>query len=151
MLLAATFSRGLVGRNTRRPIVASSSILFSHGTWNLTPNHPQKQLQQHYYNHQYYHTTTMCPKEDGVTGAFDGKQFEKTEVADKVVEQYDEKQARVFYKYVMVRPVVLLYSLLYFVVWLVAYTHYYLSFIHILSNIIICRAAAALTFTMAVT
>ena len=40
---------------------------------------------------------------DGVTGDFKGKQFDKEEVADKVVEQYDLKQARVFYKYVMVR------------------------------------------------
>jgi hypothetical protein len=36
-----------------------------------------------------------------VTGDFDNKQFAETEVADKVVEQYDELQARIFYKYVM--------------------------------------------------
>lgn len=36
------------------------------------------------------------------TGDFKGKQFDKSEVADKVVEQYDEAHARVFYKYVMV-------------------------------------------------
>jgi len=35
------------------------------------------------------------------TGDFKDKQFAKSEVADKVVEQYDEKHARVFYKYVM--------------------------------------------------
>jgi hypothetical protein len=35
-------------------------------------------------------------------GDFKDKQFQANEVADKVVEQYDEKQARVFYKYVMV-------------------------------------------------
>jgi sarcosine/dimethylglycine N-methyltransferase len=35
------------------------------------------------------------------TGDFKGKQFAEAEVADKVVEQYDEKHARVFYKYVM--------------------------------------------------
>jgi len=34
-------------------------------------------------------------------GDFEGKQFCETEVADKVIEQYDEKHARVFYKYVM--------------------------------------------------
>ena len=38
-----------------------------------------------------------------VTGDFTDAQFAETEVADKVVEQYDEAQARVFYKYVMVR------------------------------------------------
>ena len=47
--------------------------------------------------------TTMASNDDGVTGDFKGKQFDKEEVADKVVEQYDLKQARVFYKYVMVR------------------------------------------------
>lgn len=36
-----------------------------------------------------------------VTGNFDDKQFSETEVADKVVEQYNEKQARIFYKCVM--------------------------------------------------
>jgi len=36
-----------------------------------------------------------------VTGDFTNKQFEEQEVADKVVEQYDLKQARIFYKYVM--------------------------------------------------
>eukprot|EP00536_Pseudo-nitzschia_multiseries_P016107 jgi/Psemu1/312797/fgenesh1_kg.1019_\ len=36
-----------------------------------------------------------------IKGDFKDKQFEKNEVADKVVEQYDEKHARVFYKYVM--------------------------------------------------
>lgn len=36
-----------------------------------------------------------------VTGDFENKQFAEEEVADKVVEQYDELQARVFYKYVM--------------------------------------------------
>mmetsp|Transcript_19970 Transcript_19970/g.33153 ORF Transcript_19970/g.33153 Transcript_19970/m.33153 type:complete len:302 (-) Transcript_19970:159-1064(-) len=35
------------------------------------------------------------------TGDFEDKQFAETEVADKVVEQYDELQARIFYKYVM--------------------------------------------------
>lgn len=35
------------------------------------------------------------------TGDFKDKQFGKEEVADKVVEQYDLKHARVFYKYVM--------------------------------------------------
>lgn len=35
------------------------------------------------------------------TGDFKDKQFAETEVADKVVEQYDLKQARIFYKYVM--------------------------------------------------
>lgn len=35
------------------------------------------------------------------TGDFKDKQFAKDEVASKVVEQYDEAQARVFYKYVM--------------------------------------------------
>lgn len=35
------------------------------------------------------------------TGDFKGKQFAESEVADKVVEQYDVEQARVFYKYVM--------------------------------------------------
>lgn len=34
-------------------------------------------------------------------GDFKDKQFAENEVADKVVEQYDEKHARVFYKYVM--------------------------------------------------
>lgn len=34
-------------------------------------------------------------------GDFKDKQFEEKEVADKVVEQYDTEQARVFYKYVM--------------------------------------------------
>mmetsp|Transcript_11268 Transcript_11268/g.23858 ORF Transcript_11268/g.23858 Transcript_11268/m.23858 type:complete len:307 (-) Transcript_11268:60-980(-) len=34
-------------------------------------------------------------------GDFKDQQFEQSEVADKVVEQYDEKHARVFYKYVM--------------------------------------------------
>jgi hypothetical protein len=36
------------------------------------------------------------------TGDFKDKQFEKAEVADKVVEQYDEECARIFYKHVMV-------------------------------------------------
>ena len=36
-----------------------------------------------------------------VTGAFDDKQFSEHEVADKVVEQYNEEQARIFYKHVM--------------------------------------------------
>jgi hypothetical protein len=36
-----------------------------------------------------------------VTGDFEDKQFSAKEVGDKVVEQYDELQARVFYKYVM--------------------------------------------------
>jgi sarcosine/dimethylglycine N-methyltransferase len=36
-----------------------------------------------------------------VIGDFTGKQFEITEVADRVVEQYNEKQARVFYQCVM--------------------------------------------------
>jgi hypothetical protein len=36
------------------------------------------------------------------TGDFKDKQFEKEEVADKVVEQYDEERARIFYKHVMV-------------------------------------------------
>eukprot|EP00303_Exanthemachrysis_gayraliae_P013761 CAMPEP_0206024228 /NCGR_PEP_ID=MMETSP1464-20131121/37838_1 /ASSEMBLY_ACC=CAM_ASM_001124 /TAXON_ID=119497 /ORGANISM="Exanthemachrysis gayraliae, Strain RCC1523" /LENGTH=288 /DNA_ID=CAMNT_0053398231 /DNA_START=70 /DNA_END=932 /DNA_ORIENTATION=+ len=35
------------------------------------------------------------------TGDFKGKQFKETEVADKVVEQYDLAHARIFYKYVM--------------------------------------------------
>mmetsp|Transcript_19341 Transcript_19341/g.23093 ORF Transcript_19341/g.23093 Transcript_19341/m.23093 type:complete len:313 (-) Transcript_19341:582-1520(-) len=35
------------------------------------------------------------------TGAYDGKQFSEKEVADKVVEQYNEAHARTFYKYVM--------------------------------------------------
>ena len=37
----------------------------------------------------------------GDKGDFKDKQFNESEVADKVVEQYDEKHARVFYKYVM--------------------------------------------------
>lgn len=37
----------------------------------------------------------------GDKGDFKDKQFSEQEVADKVVEQYDEKHARVFYKYVM--------------------------------------------------
>lgn len=36
------------------------------------------------------------------TGDFKDKQFQKEEVADKVVEQYDEERARIFYKHVMV-------------------------------------------------
>ena len=36
-----------------------------------------------------------------VTGDFENKQFAETEVTKKVVEQYDELQARIFYKYVM--------------------------------------------------
>jgi hypothetical protein len=43
----------------------------------------------------------MAPNDN--TGDFKDKQFEKTEVADKVVEQYDEERARIFYKHVMVR------------------------------------------------
>jgi sarcosine/dimethylglycine N-methyltransferase len=39
-------------------------------------------------------TTTTC-------GDFTGKQFDSDEVADKVVEQYDHQQARIFYQYVM--------------------------------------------------
>eukprot|EP00529_Nitzschia_sp_RCC80_P030677 CAMPEP_0113456130 /NCGR_PEP_ID=MMETSP0014_2-20120614/8728_1 /TAXON_ID=2857 /ORGANISM="Nitzschia sp." /LENGTH=302 /DNA_ID=CAMNT_0000347573 /DNA_START=118 /DNA_END=1026 /DNA_ORIENTATION=- /assembly_acc=CAM_ASM_000159 len=38
---------------------------------------------------------------DAAKGDFKDKQFAETEVADKVVEQYDLEQARVFYKYVM--------------------------------------------------
>lgn len=41
--------------------------------------------------------------DSNTTGDFKDKQFEKEEVADKVVEQYDEERARVFYKHVMVR------------------------------------------------
>lgn len=36
-----------------------------------------------------------------IKGDFTDQQFKENEVADKVVEQYDEKCARVFYKYVM--------------------------------------------------
>ena len=38
---------------------------------------------------------------DGVTGDFSGKQFAEDAVAAKVQEQYGEKHARIFYKYVM--------------------------------------------------
>jgi hypothetical protein len=38
---------------------------------------------------------------DGVTGDFAGKQFAEDAVAAKVQEQYGEKHARIFYKYVM--------------------------------------------------
>eukprot|EP00934_Nitzschia_sp_Nitz4_P000307 Nitzschia sp. Nitz4//scaffold190_size42200//27959//28953//NITZ4_007393-RA/size42200-snap-gene-0.81-mRNA-1//1//CDS//3329540147//307//frame0 len=41
----------------------------------------------------------MSPLES--KGDFKDKQFAENEVADKVVEQYDEQHARVFYKYVM--------------------------------------------------
>jgi len=41
------------------------------------------------------------PTDEENTGDFKDQQFGEKEVADKVVEQYDEKQARVFYKYVM--------------------------------------------------
>ncbi|VEU42982.1 unnamed protein product [Pseudo-nitzschia multistriata] len=44
-------------------------------------------------------TTIAKPSE--TKGDFKDQQFEQNEVADKVVEQYDEKHARVFYKYVM--------------------------------------------------
>lgn len=37
----------------------------------------------------------------GATGDFKDKQFSKDEVSSKTVEQYDEKQATIFYKYVM--------------------------------------------------
>jgi hypothetical protein len=43
----------------------------------------------------------MAPNNDN-TGDFKDKQFQKEEVADKVVEQYDEERARIFYKHVMV-------------------------------------------------
>ena len=46
----------------------------------------------------------MCTT-DNTTGDFKGKQFDKKEVGDKVVEQYDEAHARIFYKYVMVGDV----------------------------------------------
>ena len=32
---------------------------------------------------------------------FVNKQFDKAEVADKVLEQYDQEHTRIFYKYVM--------------------------------------------------
>ena len=41
------------------------------------------------------------------TGDFKGQQFKEEEVADKVVEQYDEKHARIFYKHVMVRDAIM--------------------------------------------
>jgi hypothetical protein len=44
--------------------------------------------------------TTMATNDN--TGDFKDKQFQKEEVADKVVEQYDEERARIFYKHVMV-------------------------------------------------
>ena len=47
--------------------------------------------------------TKMAVMSDDNKGDFKDKQFAEGEVADKVVEQYDLKQARVFYKYVMVR------------------------------------------------
>lgn len=43
----------------------------------------------------------MAPVETKDTGNFKGQQFGEKEVADKVVEQYDEEHARIFYKYVM--------------------------------------------------
>ncbi|KAG7341798.1 type 11 methyltransferase [Nitzschia inconspicua] len=43
----------------------------------------------------------MSPLEKADKGDFKDKQFSENEVADKVLEQYDEKHARVFYKYVM--------------------------------------------------
>lgn len=44
---------------------------------------------------------TPLANENESKGDFKDKQFEENEVSDKVVEQYDEKQARIFYKYVM--------------------------------------------------
>jgi sarcosine/dimethylglycine N-methyltransferase len=39
--------------------------------------------------------------DSGAKGDFKDKQFSESEVASKVVEQYDEEHARIFYKYVM--------------------------------------------------
>jgi hypothetical protein len=90
---------------------------------------------------------TMATTNDN-TGDFKDKQFEKTEVADKVVEQYDEERARIFYKHVMV-------SVPRFPVktrsndcWLLAIGT--LSALHSHPNffVLYCRAEVALTFTM---
>ena len=48
-------------------------------------------------------TTATATTTTTTTGDFTNQQFDKTQVADKVVEQYDEKHARIFYKHVMVR------------------------------------------------
>jgi len=44
---------------------------------------------------------TSVANENENKGDFKDQQFQQNEVADKVVEQYDDKHARVFYKYVM--------------------------------------------------
>ena len=89
----------LIGRRT--PAVSSSAMRTSRFTHDPI-SFPQPSHNFQTGNRRKLTSATMGSP-DGVTGDFKDKQFAKNEVADKVVEQYDEKQARVFYKYVMVR------------------------------------------------
>lgn len=88
---------------------------------------------------------------DDVTGNFDGQQFAEKEVSDKVVEQYDELQARVFYKYVMgeFECLTVVFVDVYVMGWS-CWLMYSYSPTHVLfpNTLQIIQAAVASTFTM---
>jgi cob(I)alamin adenosyltransferase len=84
----------------------------------------------------------------GNTGDFKNKQFEKDEVAVKVVEQYDEARARIFYKHVMVSQTVILERIRLTVTYLLNSFGIRPHLRYLTHHALLYRAEAALTFTM---